>query len=66
LRDWREQAGLTQRQLAEKLGKPHSFVHKSEIGERRIDPLEFVDICKALNLDPAKMLTSAVRKQSKS
>ncbi len=40
LREWRESAGLTQRALAIKLKKPHSFVAKSEWGERRVDPLE--------------------------
>lgn len=50
---------MTQRELATKLGKPHSFVHKSEIGERRLDPLEFIDICRALGRDPAKSLSVA-------
>jgi transcriptional regulator with XRE-family HTH domain len=59
LRTWREEVGMTQRELATKLGKPHSFVHKSEIGERRLDPLEFIDICRALGRDPAKSLSVA-------
>lgn len=42
LRQQRLDAGLTQRALAARLGKPHSFVYKVEIGERRIDPVEFV------------------------
>lgn len=36
----REQAGLTQVEVAKKLRKPQSFVSKSESGERRIDPVE--------------------------
>lgn len=40
LRQWRLDAELTQRDLAVKLRKPHSYVAKSEWGERRIDPLE--------------------------
>ena len=48
--------GLTQRDLAEKLGKPHSYVHKSEIGERRLDVLEFVAFCRALGKDPAELI----------
>ena len=47
LRRIREEAGLTQTELAEKLGKPQTFVSKSELGERRIDFLETMDFCAA-------------------
>ena len=43
LRAWREEAGLTQRGLGAKLKKPSSYVHKCEVAERKIDPLEFLD-----------------------
>lgn len=54
LRKWREESGLTQRRLAEKLRKPYSFVWKVEAGERRIDPIEFVAWCRACGVEPAK------------
>lgn len=44
LREAREVAGLRQVQIAEKLGKPQSYVSKVESGERRIDPLELADL----------------------
>jgi len=44
----RKQSGMTQSQLAERLGKPQSFVAKYEGGERRLDVIEFVDVVKAL------------------
>lgn len=47
LRKVREEAGLSQTALAAKLGKPQTFVSKSELGERRIDFLETVDFCEA-------------------
>ena len=53
LREWRTAAGLTQRQLAAKLKKPSSFVHKCETAERRIDALEFVAWWEATGIDPA-------------
>ncbi|MDA2935313.1 helix-turn-helix domain-containing protein [Acidobacteria bacterium AH-259-D05] len=36
----REEAGLTQVDVARRLKKPQSFVSKSESGERRLDPVE--------------------------
>jgi transcriptional regulator with XRE-family HTH domain len=42
LRDARRQAGLTQAEVATRLGKPQSFVSKVESGERRLD---FVEVC---------------------
>lgn len=41
------------RELAELLNKPHSYVYKVEHGERRIDPVEFVQWCWACGVDPA-------------
>jgi transcriptional regulator with XRE-family HTH domain len=52
LRRLREQASLTQRQLAERMRASHVFVHKSETGERRVDVTEFLDWCKACKADP--------------
>jgi len=40
--------------LALKLKKPPSFVHKCEVGDRRIDPLEFIAWCRACGIDPSK------------
>lgn len=40
LREAREAAHLTQVQVAHRLGRPQSYVTKSELGERRIDPIE--------------------------
>lgn len=57
LREVREAAELTQRELARRLGKPHSFVWKCETGERRIDPIEFIGWCLACGIDPAAVLS---------
>jgi transcriptional regulator with XRE-family HTH domain len=50
----REKAGLTQQQLADRLGKPQSFIAKYEGGERRIDVVEFLAIADALQFDPSR------------
>ncbi len=52
LREMREEAGLTQREMAEKCRKPQPWVHKSETGERRMDIHEFLLWCKACEVDP--------------
>jgi predicted transcriptional regulator len=56
LRKWRTDAGLTQRALAKRLRKPPSFVHKTEIGDRRMDPVEFVSWCRACEIEPSKSI----------
>jgi len=43
--------------LAEKLGKPQSFVSKYERGERRLDFIEFMSLAEALSLDVHNFLT---------
>lgn len=46
----RNEAGLSQAQLAHVLGKPPSFVGKYELGERRIDVIELLVILRALDV----------------
>jgi transcriptional regulator with XRE-family HTH domain len=52
----RHEQGLTQRDLAIKLKKVHSFVAKYEQGERRLDVIEFLDIAEALKIDPCGII----------
>jgi len=54
LRQMRESAKLTQRDLAKKLNVSHVHVHKSETGERRVDVTEFLDWCLACRSDPSE------------
>ncbi|EHK54839.1 helix-turn-helix domain-containing protein [Allomesorhizobium alhagi] len=54
----RKAKGLTQEQVAEKLGRPQSFVAKYEGGERRLDVVEFLDVTAALDTDPCEILSS--------
>lgn len=52
----RKAAGLTQRDLATRLGKPQSFVSKYERRERRLDVVEFVVLARALVIDPCAIV----------
>ncbi len=63
----RKTAGLTQRDVAKKLGREHSFVWRIENGERRVDLLEFYWVCEALGQDAAtcyRKLTRQFRQSS--
>lgn len=46
----RREAGLSQIELAKRLGKPQSYVSKYELGERRLDLLELSQICEAVGI----------------
>lgn len=48
LRKARERAGRTQRQVAQRLGKPQSYVSKVETCERRADYVELLEMCRAV------------------
>jgi transcriptional regulator with XRE-family HTH domain len=52
----RRKAGFTQIELAQKLSKPQSFVSKYELGERRLDVIEFLEVAEALGVNPEKVL----------
>jgi len=56
LSDARKASGLSQTELAERLGRVQTFVSKYERGERRLDIIEFIDVATALNLDAVKVL----------
>jgi len=62
LRTAREKAGLTQAQLADRLGKPQSFVAKYENGERRIDVVEFVALARAMDTDPMRLFRALLKR----
>jgi len=49
----REKSGLTQVQIAERLGKPQSFISKYERGERRLDFTEFIELADIIEIDVA-------------
>lgn len=67
LRLLRQEAGVTQVALADRLDNTQTFVSKVERGERRLDLVEFVEWCEALELQPqAAFLTFLDRRESTS
>jgi transcriptional regulator with XRE-family HTH domain len=63
LRRLREEAGLTQRELAMRLRVSHVAVHKSETGDRRVNVAEFMDWCLACEADPEEAFRSLRRQR---
>ena len=54
----RKEAKLTQAAVAERLGRPQSYLAKVENGERRLDIVEFVALAEALNGEPQDVFAS--------
>ena len=50
IKHYREQANLTQVQLADKLGVNKNFISKIETCDRRLDLIELRQICQVLGL----------------
>jgi len=52
----RQQSGLTQQELAARLGRSQSFVAKIELGERRVEVVELVEIARILDVPTADLI----------
>lgn len=50
LREARKKAGVTQEELADRIGNTQSFVSKCERGERRLDIVEVRAFCHAIGV----------------
>jgi len=51
-------SGLRQKDIAEKLGVPQSYVSKIESGERRIDLIELKEYCEALGSNLSEFVSN--------
>jgi DNA-binding XRE family transcriptional regulator len=47
----RQEAGLTQAEVARRLGRAHSFISKCELGERRVDFIELQQLARIYKKD---------------
>lgn len=58
----RKRSGLTQTQLAGRIGKDQSYISIIEGSQRRVDVLEFYALARALDVDPVELFAEVVRK----
>jgi ribosome-binding protein aMBF1 (putative translation factor) len=63
LRSLREAAGLTQRDLSEKLHKPQSWVARCERANRRVDVAEWMEWCICCGTEPKIALDDLVKRR---
>lgn len=61
----RLKARVSQEELAKAIKKPQSFVSKYENGERRLDIIEFITICRVLKVDARKLFNHMLRVMNK-
>jgi transcriptional regulator with XRE-family HTH domain len=60
-RETRRRSGLTQVDLAHKVGQTQSFISKCERGERRVDLVELRAFCRAFGLSLTQFVASFER-----
>jgi len=53
----RKEAGLTQVEVAKRMGKAHSFISKCELGERRVDFVELQELARIYGKDMSFFIT---------
>lgn len=56
LKAGRVAAGLTQIELSLRLKRPQSYVAKYEGGDRRLDVVELIDICRLININASSLI----------
>ena len=52
----RKRKRLPQWELAQRIGRSQSYVAKYESGKRRLDVVEFIEVAKALHIEPWKII----------
>ena len=61
LRQARKRAGLTQADVAERLGLDQTSISKVETCERRIDVIELIDFCRTVGVKISDLVDSTLQ-----
>jgi len=59
----RQDRGLSQRDLASRLKRPHSVIGMIESHQRQVNVAEFIAIAEAMNADPADLFRQVLRER---
>lgn len=59
----REKAGISQQELASRIGQYQSFVARLESGQRRVDVVELIELASVLAFDPAQAIRIVAREK---
>jgi hypothetical protein len=51
-----EASGLTRKQVCDNVSRPKNYFYKIVHGERRLDIVEFYELCEGMNADPMVLL----------
>jgi transcriptional regulator with XRE-family HTH domain len=57
----RENAGLTQRQLADRIRRPHSVIGMIESDQRQVTVPELITLAEAMDVDPVDLFKRILR-----
>jgi transcriptional regulator with XRE-family HTH domain len=60
----REDAGLTQQDLADRMKKHRSFIWKTEGRQQRLDLFEFIRWCEGCGADPLDVFRTVLQRES--
>ena len=66
LKTQRESQSLSLREVSEKWGRHHSILGKIEQSRRKIELIEFIELCQIINADPEeglKILVASVKEE---
>ncbi|MEO3430147.1 helix-turn-helix transcriptional regulator [Pelagibius sp. CAU 1746] len=66
LKEARQYAGITQESLAARLGWRQGDVSKVEIGERRLDVVELIQVAREVGFDPCDLVNAVDKAVPKS
>jgi transcriptional regulator with XRE-family HTH domain len=57
----RKRAGIRQAELARRVGKTQTFVARIEAGQRRIDAIELLSLCRIIGVDPIRVVRKVLK-----
>jgi transcriptional regulator with XRE-family HTH domain len=63
LAEAREGAGLTQRQLAARVRRPHSVIGMIESEQRQVTVPEFITLAEEIGVDPLELFRAVLRRR---